>query len=133
MKIIRKKDKILYPELSYLICGLCFEAHNELGRFRNEKQYADALESLLKKNKIKYKRELALLPSFKEERLRRNIPDFIIEDKIVVDLKAKRLIAKEDYYQMLRYLSSAKKRLGIIVNFRQRYLQPKRIINSELR
>ena len=133
MKIVRRKNKVLYQELSYLICGLCFKVHNELGRFLNEKQYTDALESLLKKNKLIYKREHALLPSFEGEKGRRNVPDFIIDDKIVIDLKAKRMISKEDYYQMLRYLSSAQKRLGIIVNFRQRYLQPKRVINSEFK
>ena len=88
---------------------------------------------MLKKNKLIYKRENALLPSFEGEKGRRNVPDFIIDDKIVIDLKAKRMIGKEDYYQMLRYLSSSKKRLGIIVNFRQRYLQPKRVINSEFK
>ena len=39
---------ILYPELSYKLCGLFYRIHNELKRFCNEKQYADALENLLK-------------------------------------------------------------------------------------
>jgi len=42
------KNNVLYPELSYRLNGLFFRIHNELGRFRNEKQYADALESALK-------------------------------------------------------------------------------------
>jgi len=102
--------KVLYPELSYLIYGLCYKIHNELGRYRNEKQYADDFENLLKNN--------------------RNIPDFVVEDKIVVDFKAKRIITKEDYYQMKRYLVSSNKALGLIVNFREYYLKPKRILNS---
>ena len=122
-------DKVLFPELSYKICGLCFEVHNELGRFKSEKSYADFLESLLKKHKIQYYREVALAPSFIDEKERRNIPDFIIEDKIIVDIKAKRIVTKEDYYQMKRYLISGNKQLGLIVNFRQTYLSPKRILN----
>jgi GxxExxY protein len=134
MRIIRKSDKIIYPELSYIICGLCFRVHNELGRFRNEKQYADALEALLKKkNDLEYKRETALSSSFSGEKPRRNIPDFIIEDKIVLDLKAKSQITKEDYYQMQRYLVSSNKKLGIIVNFRRINLQPKRILNPKFK
>lgn len=97
---------------------MLFKVHHSLGRFKNEKQYADALEQLLKENASRYKREVALLKSFKREKFRRNIPDFLIDDKIILDIKAKRLITKEDYFQMRRYLSSYEKKLGIIVNFR---------------
>lgn len=38
------KNKVLYPKLSYEICGLCFDIHNSLGRYLNEKQYCDDLE-----------------------------------------------------------------------------------------
>ena len=121
--------KVLYPELSYLIYGLCYKIHNELGRYRNEKQYADDFENLLKNNKTNYSREIKLPISFEGEKNNRNIPDFVVEDKIVVDFKAKRIITKEDYYQMKRYLVSSNKALGLIVNFREYYLKPKRILN----
>lgn len=125
------KDKdLIHPELSYTICGLCFETHNSLGRFMNEQIYADFLEALFKRENIKYEREKALDPLFPGEKNRRNIPDFIIEDSIILDLKAKRIITKEDYFQMKRYLSSAKKKLGIIVNFRQKYIAPKRVLHQ---
>lgn len=128
--MLRINKNILYPELSYKICGLCFTIHNNLGRFKNENQYADALEILLKENSISHVREKSLPISFQGERKRRNIPDFIIEDKIIVDLKAKRITTKEDYFQVKRYLDSYKKELGIIVNFRQKYIYPKRILNK---
>lgn len=126
---ITKRAELLYPQLSYRICGFCYEIHNTLGRFRNEKQYADAFEELLDKHQIKYKREIPLPQSFQGEAERRNIPDFIIEEKIVVDFKAKRIITKEDYFQMKRYLQSCEKKLGLIINFRQYYLAPKRVLN----
>ncbi|MEK7463320.1 MAG: GxxExxY protein [Patescibacteria group bacterium] len=122
-------NKVLHPELSYKICGLCFETHNKLGRFKNEGSYADLLEILLKENNIKYVREAALAPSFVGEKERRNIPDFIIEDIIILDAKTKRIVTKEDYFQMKRYLISSNKKLGLIVNFRQKYLSPKRVLN----
>jgi len=122
-------EKIIYPELSYLVCGLCFSAHNKLGCYRNEKQYADILEELFKENNIKYVREVSLPESFKGEQCRRNIPDFIVENKIVLDLKAKTVVEKEDYFQMKRYLASSDKKLGIIVNFRRKHLIPKRVLN----
>jgi GxxExxY protein len=125
----RTHKKVLYPELSYKICGLCFKVHNEFGRFMNEQQYADALENVLKLENIKYEREKALPPSFEGENPKRNIPDFIIEGTIIVDLKAKRIITKEDYYQMKRYLNAFDKDLGLIVNFREYYIKPKRVLS----
>lgn len=126
---LRKRDIVLYPELSYTICGLCFKIHNNLGRYRNEKQYADALEASFKDNNISYIREKALPNSFAGEHPRRNIPDFIIDDKIILDIKAKRIVTKEDYFQMKRYLNSSNRKLGILINFRQIALAPKRILN----
>ncbi len=127
-----KYNKVIYPELSYKIYGVCFEVHNQLGRYKNEKQYGDLLEKILQDNKINYKRESCLSPSFIGEKDRRNITDFIIEDKIIIELKATPFISKENYFQTLRYLTSSRKKLGIVVNFRQKYLRPKRIINNEM-
>lgn len=125
-----KNDKVIYPELSYIINGLIFKTHNALGRFRSEKSYADYFEDLLKRESIIYKREFPLEPTFKNERGRRNVPDFIVEDKIVIDFKAKKIITKEDYFQMKRYLAVSEKRLGIIVNFRQKYATIKRVLSG---
>jgi len=48
-KIMETKNaKIIYPELSYKLTGLLYETHNHLGKYRNEKQYADYFEGLLK-------------------------------------------------------------------------------------
>lgn len=116
--------KLIYPELSYLIVGLCFQVHNELGRFSREKQYADSLENKIKEIKLPYKRELRVGDSG-------NIVDFLFDDKILLDLKAKRIVIKEDYYQIQRYLQLLAIRLGIIINFRSHYLTPKRVVLIE--
>lgn len=125
---IRKTNiKILYPELSYVINGLCFNVHNKLGRFSREMQYANELEEELIKNNIKYKRENR---NIKNGKFTGNIIDFIIEDKAVIELKAKSVVTKEDYYQTKRYLIDSNIKLGLIVNFRDSYLKPKRVLNN---
>jgi len=42
------RTDLLYPKLSYLVVGFCFDAHNKLGRFAREKQYGDYIEGRLK-------------------------------------------------------------------------------------
>ncbi len=131
MQRIRTNKKIYYSDLSYKLCGIFFEIHNNLGRFRNEKQYGDAIEYLFKKNNLNYHREASLEISFNGERKNRNKVDFIVENKIIVELKAKRIITREDYFQVQRYLQSSDKKLGLLVNFRQKYLSPKRVIKKD--
>lgn len=121
-------ETILFKELSYRITGICFKVHNKLGRFCSERQYADKLEELLKGSNFSYRREFEI--SKIVDAPLGNRPDFIIEDKIILDAKAKKFITKEDYYQMMRYLTAANLRLGLIVNFRNTYLKPKRVVNN---
>ncbi|EKD22805.1 MAG: hypothetical protein ACD_83C00262G0001 [uncultured bacterium] len=117
--------QIIQAKLSYKLVGLCFQVHNELGRFCREKQYSDLLETLLLEYNIRFHKEV-----FIDNETRSNKPDYIIEDTIIIDLKAKRVITKEDYYQMQRYLKNSNIQLGIIVNFRDSFLKPKRVINT---
>lgn len=107
-----------------------FAVHNKLGRFYNERQYSDAIESYLKKFNINYEREKILPPSFKGELKGRNKIDFLIENKVILEVKTKRVITRGDYYQAKRYLVALSKKLAIIVNFRQKHLKPRRILNS---
>lgn len=120
-------QKIIYPELGYKLNGAFYEVHNKLGRFCREKQYADELERILKRLKIRYEREK---PIEIADETTGNILDFLIENKIVVDIKAKKYVTREDYFQMKRYLQSSRCKLGLIVNFRERALRPKRVVNS---
>jgi GxxExxY protein len=130
MNLVKNKN-IYHPELSYEITGLLFKVHNELGRFKTERQYCDLFEKHLKDSKFGYNREKEINKIFDNISENGNIPDFIIENKIIVDFKAKKFISKDDYFQMLRYLEVAKFPLGIIVNFRATYLKPKRVLNSK--
>lgn len=120
---------IIHKELSYLLTGLFFKTHKELGRFCREKQYADHLEKLLSIEGVRHQREFEIKELEKTSPLGNRV-DFLIEDTIIVDLKAKNYITKEDYVQMQRYLSGANLALGLIVNFRQAHLKPKRVLNS---
>jgi len=122
-------NKIIHKELSYIINGILFKVHNKLGRFCREKQYGDLFESLLKEFQLVYEREKEL-PVNKIENQFTNKVDFVINSEILIDLKAKSIVTKEDYYQMNRYLEASSMKLGLIVNFRNKYLKPIRVIRS---
>jgi len=65
---ILSMGKIFYPNLSYKINGILFKVSNQLGKYCNEKQYADAIEEYLKSENIKYEREKILPKMFEEEK-----------------------------------------------------------------
>jgi GxxExxY protein len=80
------KVKLLHSELSYKIVGICFDVHNELGRFAREKQYGNLITTKLKEANIKFQRELQISDTG-------NVLDFLIDEKIVLELKCEEIIA----------------------------------------
>jgi len=121
--------KIIHKELSYLLNGILYYIHNQLGRFCSHKQYADAFEIILKEKRIEYKREVEIPIEFAGNPIKGNKIDFLIKNLIPVDIKTEKYISKADFIQMKRYLKAANRTLGMIVNFRQKTLKPKRIVN----
>jgi GxxExxY protein len=117
-------SKIIYPELSYQITGVLFEVHNELGRYAREKQYGDKIEEKFKINKMPYLREYVVSKTG-------NRLDFLVAQKIILEAKAKDIITREDYFQLQRYLQALDIKLGLLVNFRSRYLKPIRVVKIE--
>jgi len=115
---------LIYPELSYKITGICFRVQNEYGRFLKEKRYCDLLEEGLNSAGLSYEREYS--PVTNLDRV-----DFLIENKIIVEVKAKRYILKADLHQTQRYLQIMNIKLGLIVNFRNRFLKPNRVIRID--
>lgn len=125
------EEKVVYPKLSFKIVGILFEVQNELGRYCNEKQYSDLIEEKFKKINIRYEREKTLDKYFPAEKPGRHRIDFLVDDKIILEIKAKSVIARDDYYQTRRYLEVSNKKLGLIVNFHSPYLRPKRVLNPK--
>ena len=121
------ENKIIEKELSYQLVGIFFKIQKELGRFCREKQYADLLEKELKLNKINFKREYCIEIGDKKT----NFVDFIIESRVLIELKAKPFLEKDDFYQIKRYLEISELKLGLLINFRDKYLKPKRVLNSK--
>ncbi len=121
------ESEIVLPDLSYKIVGCCFKVHDVLGMYALENQYGNLLAKTFDEGGLKFEREKILSKTGNDI----NKADFIIENSIIVELKSKPFIGKEDYYQVRRYLELADLKLALVVNFRQKYLKPKRVLNSQ--
>lgn len=116
------KVALIFPELSYNIAGIGFKAQNTLGRFAKEKQYCDLLEKLFQEKGLKCVREFTLSETG-------NRVDFIVEDLILLEIKAKPFLTKDNFDQVKRYLTLLDLELGLLINFQSKYLKVERVIN----
>ena len=120
-----------YPlqEHSYNIIGIGMEIHRNLGKGFLEIVYKDAFEYELRSKGIKYQREKEFIVAYKNIILPHKFyADFVIEDKIILEVKSKSGIIDEHYAQVLNYLAVSKLKLGLILNFHNSSLQYKRVV-----
>jgi GxxExxY protein len=128
-KIIKKKD-LIYPELSHKITGCAFEVFNELGFGHAEKFYQKALALQFKKAGLKYKEQAYAPVTFKGAVIGRQYLDFLVEDRIIVELKKNNNFSKGNIDQVKQYLISNNLQLALLINFSPSGVISKRIVNS---
>ena len=124
-----KETKVIYPELSYKIVGCLFEVYNVVGSGHKEKFYQSALAEEFVSRKIKYEEQVPVSLFYKDKKVGVNYLDFLIEDKIVLELKIGRYFSKRNLIQTLDYLKQTKMKLGIIANFSRDGLKFYRVLN----
>lgn len=114
---------------SYQIIGICMEVHRVLGRGLLEIVYKDAIKYEFKKKEIPYEREKKYEVEYKEIILPHYFfADFVVFDKIILEVKAQKEIVDEHYSWVINYLGISKCPLGLIVNFGENSLVTKRVI-----
>lgn len=123
-----KNTTLVYPELSYQIVGALFEVYNQLGGSLQEKHYQKALSLALKDKGIKFKEQIEVPIRFKGEKISNYFLDFLVDEKIVVELKTTAL-TKSYYDQLPSYLKTTDKKLGIVAIFGKDELRFRRIAN----
>jgi len=122
--------QIIHKELSYVLIGVLFEIHNKLGGGFEEKYYQRAVEKKLKKLGIKYLKELKADLFLDDEKIGKYFLDFLIDDKIVLELKTVPVLTPVHYRQVRSYLKVKSLKLGILVNLRGAKVEYKRILNA---
>jgi len=120
---------LMYKEESYKIISKCMEVHNNLGAGFLEIVYKDALEYEFSKAGIPYQREKLYTVQYKDIILpHKFFADFVIFDKIILEIKAVSGISDQFIAQAINYLKVSGNRLALIVNFGELSLKYKRIL-----
>ena len=106
-----------------------FDVYNNLGSGFAEIVYKDALEYEFKIRKIPFQREKEFVVNYKEIVLKHKFyADFVIFDKIILEIKSVENLNDKHIAQCLNYLKVSKYKLAILANFHKDLLDHKRIV-----
>lgn len=122
-------SKLIEPALSYQIVGVLFDIHNELGSTLLEKHYQRAVAVGLGSASLRFSEQVPINLNYKGKWVGKYLLDFLIENKVVLEIKAKPTEPDNFFKQVLSYLRESNLPLGIIANFRSGKLEYKRVIN----
>lgn len=120
--------EILYPELSYAVVGAAMEVHTVLGPGFLENVYETALAHELTLREIPFVTQLPLPVSYKGRLVGQYAADVVVDDKIILELKAVSRMNDAHVAQVHHYLTATGLRLAILINFGAKSLQYQRII-----
>jgi GxxExxY protein len=122
-------ENILFPELSYQLMGIAFDIHNILGPGFSENIYEAAFVKELFIHRIPFGQQTPLEVCYKGEMIGIYRLDLLIDNKIVIELKAVSALNDLFKQQTLSYLKAGNYRLGILINFGSKRLEHIRIPN----
>ncbi len=122
---------LLYEKLSYTIRGMFFKIYNELGQGFKEDVYARAFFELLKSKNIAYERERGFNINFNNTKIGTTRIDLVVDNKIIIEIKATNINNNVFEKQLLSYLKSTGLSLGFLVNFGMNKLFIKRYVNNK--
>ena len=128
-RTLRRQD-LIHPELSYKIVGCAFDVYNALGSGHHEKYYQRGLAEAFSKQNLSFSQQVNFPLKYKDKIIGRNFLDFLVEDKIIVEIKKGEHFSKTHIDQVMEYLKISNLQLALLVNFSAQGVISKRIINN---
>jgi GxxExxY protein len=129
----QNKQDLLYKDLAYKLVGCFYEVYNTLGPAHKEQIYHKALSLELKSRGISFSDKKRLKVKYKDKDIGIYEPDFVIEDKIIVEIKSLLQMPNVFENQLYYYLKATKYKLGYLVNFGTEKLDIRRRIYDKAR
>jgi len=115
-------------DITYAINGAVFEINNILGPGFLEKVYENALLVELKSRGLKVKSQVSITVSYKGEVVGDYTADLLVEDKVIVELKTVENLDRAHEAQLLNYLKATGLHVGLLVNFKHKKADIKRMV-----
>lgn len=125
-----------YDELTYEIIGAAIDVHKELGPGYPEKVYHEALMIALGERSIPAQKEVTFVAEYHGYPVGEFRLDVLVDQAVVVELKALDQLDSKCEQQIISYLTTTGREVGLLLNFgtasleRRRFFPPKRIQNS---
>lgn len=126
---MKTRKKLIYADECYQIMGVVFKVHKKLGFGHRENCYQKALAAEFRDNNFVFKEQLKYKLQYKNEMLGIYIVDFLLFNKIILEIKQKNYISSKDIDQIYKYLKATDLKLGIIITFTKEGVRYKRIVN----
>ena len=117
MTEVKQTSKIIHKELSYKVVGCLYKVYNALGPGHKEEIYHKALSIEFTKNSISFESKKKLPMNYEGQKVGTYEPDFMIEDKVIVELKSVLMMPKVFEKQLYYYLRASGVKVGYLVNF----------------
>ncbi|MEK9185792.1 MAG: GxxExxY protein, partial [Patescibacteria group bacterium] len=127
------KCGLLYEDITYKIRGAFFNVYNKLGPAFKESIYQSALIEEFVKAGLSFEKEKVIDVIYEDKKVGVYRPDLVVEDKIIIEIKALPFIGKIERQQIWQYLKGSKYRLAILVNFGGKELYIDRIVFDSIR
>ncbi len=129
MAPIKIKDQdFIYKDLTYKIIGSAMNVHKILGSGFLESVYEAALKVKFSKSNIPFKSQVEFPVIYRNENIKTFVCDIVVNDKVIIELKAIKQITDIERAQLLNYLKVTKLKVGLIINFGSNSLQHERIV-----
>ena len=122
---------LLYAEITEKIIGCAMTVHRKMGSGYSELIYSRCLAIEFDKAPLAFVKEMELPIYYDEIVVGKRRVDFLVEEKIVVELKAISDLTDKELNQSLNYLENHRKKIGFLINFGTKSLQFKRLINQK--
>jgi ATP-dependent DNA helicase RecG len=127
------KEKLLYKDLTYAIRDILFKIRKELGLGHKELIYQRAIEEELKQRGILFTREARIPVFYQKKQVGTYQPDFVIDEKVILELKSLPFIGQKEKKQLWTYLKGSNYSLALLANFGTSDLTIDRVIYEQAR
>jgi len=123
--------ELVYPKLSYKVVGILYKVFKNLGPGLQEHYYQKALKLAFQKENIPFLEQVRVELEMYGKSIGRYYIDFVIDHKIVLEIKSRSQFYRSDIYQVLGYLKKSELKLGLLARFGRDGVKVKRILKGK--